>query len=145
MHWQSGFGNKILHFLHLFLEAREGTSTLWYTSTEIFLVCKVMWPHRPGTVLALPVQHLASSLPINFQNFRSHCMQLRHVESLSSPDKCPLEAAATSISVAYPDKQHLWRPCHQKRMDNILNFPTTHNKILTHCPVAGEPQLSGEI
>jgi hypothetical protein len=27
IHWQSGFGNRILHFLHLFLEAMESTPT----------------------------------------------------------------------------------------------------------------------
>jgi len=51
-------------------------------------------------------------------------MQLRPVESVSSPDKCPLYAGATIISVAHPDKQHLWLQCHQKWMDHILNLLT---------------------
>jgi len=84
------FGNRILHFLHLILEAMECTTTARYISKEFLLVAKVMWPHRPQTVLALPIQHLASSLSINSQNFRSPCMQLRLTESVSSPDKCPL-------------------------------------------------------
>jgi len=85
----------------------------------------------PENVPALPIQHLASSLSINFQIFMSHWMQPRLVESVSSPDKCPLQAAATSISVAHPDKQHFWWQCHKKQMDNTLNFLTTHKNILT--------------
>jgi hypothetical protein len=40
--WHSGFGNRILHVLHLISTARECTSTARYTSTEVFLVGKVM-------------------------------------------------------------------------------------------------------
>jgi len=49
----------------------------------------------------------------------SHWMQLCLVESVSRTDKRPLQAAATSISAAHPDKQHIWWQCHKKQMDNI--------------------------
>jgi len=52
----------------------------------------------------------------------SQWMQLCLVESVSSSDKCSLQAAATSISAAHPDKQHFWWQCHKKQMDNTLNF-----------------------